>query len=82
MTSNHDKRCEENKTGGWHGEDGTGRMAQGGWHREGWHREDGTGRDGTGRMARGGMTTSTKMVREGRSEVSLHLGNERSKGQG
>ena len=68
ITSNHDKRCEENKTGGW--------------HREGWHREDGTGRDGTGRMARGGMTTSTKMVREGRSEVSLHLGNERSKGQG
>ena len=49
-------------------EDGTGR--------------DGTGRDGTGRMAWGGMTTSTKMVREGRSEVSLHLGNERSKGQG
>ena len=31
-------------------EDGTGRMAQGGWHRE-----DGTGRDGTGRMAQGGM---------------------------
>ena len=28
------------------------------------------------------MTTSTKMVREGCSEVSLDLGNERSKGWG
>ena len=33
-------------------------------------------------MARGGMTTSNKMVKEGRSEVSLHLGDERSKGWG